>query len=243
MERTVQIAHTRARMDVPERSPTEHKNRDVPIKSIALIDPRTLERECIVASLNTALPESAVWGYSNLEEWQRSGTPRTGLVLYAIVHEAGGIEVDLAGLAKVVAAAGTVPVVVIGGSDDIAVMLKTLEVGARGYVPSSIGVELAINAVCFTAAGGLFLPAEIILSARERIEHRTTSEDQLSGVFSSRQAAVVQALRQGKSNKIIAYELNMCENTVKAHVRTIMKKLDARNRTEAAFKISQLCAR
>ena len=45
------------------------------------------------------------------------------------------------------------------------------------------------------------------------------------------------ALQQGKSNKIIAHELNMSESTVKSHIRNIMKQLQAKNRTEAAIKI------
>ena len=40
----------------------------------------------------------------------------------------------------------------------------------------------------------------------------------------------------GKSNKVIAYELGMCESTVKVHVRRIMKKLNAKNRTDVAIK-------
>jgi DNA-binding CsgD family transcriptional regulator len=55
------------------------------------------------------------------------------------------------------------------------------------------------------------------------------------GLFTGRQRQVIEALRQGKPNKIIAYELNMCESTVKVHVRTIMKKLKARNRTQVAY--------
>jgi DNA-binding NarL/FixJ family response regulator len=50
----------------------------------------------------------------------------------------------------------------------------------------------------------------------------------------------VEGIRRGKPNKIIAYELNMCESTVKVHVRAIMKKLKATNRTEVAFKTSAL---
>jgi len=48
------------------------------------------------------------------------------------------------------------------------------------------------------------------------------------------------ALRRGKANKVIAYELNMRESTVKVHVRNIMKKLKARNRTEVAFMANEL---
>ena len=57
-------------------------------------------------------------------------------------------------------------------------------------------------------------------------------------MFTNRQTAVVGALCQGKSNKVIAYELNMCESTVKVHVRNIMKKLKAKNRTEVAVLVS-----
>jgi DNA-binding NarL/FixJ family response regulator len=48
--------------------------------------------------------------------------------------------------------------------------------------------------------------------------------------------AVIRALQQGKPNKVIAYELNMCESTVKVHVRNLMKKLKAKNRTDLAIK-------
>ena len=55
------------------------------------------------------------------------------------------------------------------------------------------------------------------------------------GFFTERQAAVVEKLSQGKPNKIIAYELDMQESTVKVHIRNIMRKLKATNRTEVAF--------
>ena len=42
-------------------------------------------------------------------------------------------------------------------------------------------------------------------------------------------------IRQGKSNKVIAYELGMQESTVKVHVRNILKQLGATNRTEAVY--------
>jgi len=54
--------------------------------------------------------------------------------------------------------------------------------------------------------------------------------------LSDRELAVVRAIQQGKPNKIIAYQLGMCESTVKVHVRNVMKKLKARNRTEVAVR-------
>jgi DNA-binding NarL/FixJ family response regulator len=49
-------------------------------------------------------------------------------------------------------------------------------------------------------------------------------------------------LRQGMPNKLIAYELQMQESTVKVHVRHIMKKLKATNRTQAALLATQVYA-
>jgi DNA-binding NarL/FixJ family response regulator len=53
--------------------------------------------------------------------------------------------------------------------------------------------------------------------------------------FTRREAQVLEQLQQGKANKVIAYELNISESTVKVHVRNIMKKLHATNRTQVAF--------
>jgi ATP/maltotriose-dependent transcriptional regulator MalT len=47
---------------------------------------------------------------------------------------------------------------------------------------------------------------------------------------------VIRAIQQGKPNKTIACQLNMCKSTVKLHLRKVMKKLKAKNRTEVAIK-------
>jgi DNA-binding NarL/FixJ family response regulator len=54
--------------------------------------------------------------------------------------------------------------------------------------------------------------------------------------FSPRQIQVLERLNQAKQNKVIAYELGMAESTVKVHIRHIMKKLNARNRTQVVLK-------
>jgi DNA-binding NarL/FixJ family response regulator len=56
-----------------------------------------------------------------------------------------------------------------------------------------------------------------------------------SVAFSPRQLQVLGMLQKGKPNKVIAYELGMAEATVKVHIRHIMKKLNARNRTQVVL--------
>ena len=55
-----------------------------------------------------------------------------------------------------------------------------------------------------------------------------------------RELSVIDLLREGKPNKPIARQLDMQENTVKVHVRNILKKLNAANRTHAAFVANRL---
>ena len=55
-------------------------------------------------------------------------------------------------------------------------------------------------------------------------------------MLTGRELSVVQAIQQGKSNKIIAHELNMGLSTVKVHLRNVMRKMNAKNRTDVAMK-------
>ena len=55
------------------------------------------------------------------------------------------------------------------------------------------------------------------------------------GIFTGREVAIVDALRKGKSNKTIAFDLSISESTVKVHLRNIMNKLHATNRTQVAM--------
>jgi DNA-binding NarL/FixJ family response regulator len=145
----------------------------------------------------------------------------------------------VADLAHLVTEFGPNPVVVLSDIDELAQILKALECGARGYIPSSIGFEVCVKAVNLVRAGGTFVPASSVLG-RTVANAGEEAARPATGMFTQRQEEVIQALRRGKANKIIAYELNLHESTVKVHVRNIMKKLKATNRTEVAYKASQM---
>jgi DNA-binding NarL/FixJ family response regulator len=134
----------------------------------------------------------------------------------------------------------SVPVVILADTDDVKQVVKALEVGARGYIPTSVGVEVCIEAINLAIAGGIFVPASSLLAMRHLVDSSSQDVQPLAGMFTLRQAEVVQALRRGKANKIIAYELKLRESTVKVHIRNIMKKLKATNRTEVAYKLNDL---
>ncbi|KQV70261.1 response regulator transcription factor [Rhizobium sp. Root1220] len=210
---------------------------------LLIIDVRTLERECLATTLTTNGLGMATLAVGSIAEWQRKKDT---------VHPVGAVLLNIAGrkasegslseeIATITAELAPAPVVVLADGDDLNQMLKVLEYGARGFIPTSVGIEVCIEAISLAVAGGTFIIAGNNFSSAvplEKSEQRRPQE--LTRIFTLRQAEVVQALRKGKANKIIAYELNLRESTVKVHIRNIMKKLKATNRTEVAYKLNDL---
>ena len=126
-----------------------------------------------------------------------------------------------------------IPIIVLAYNSDTEVARTAICHGAKGYIPITMGFEIAIEAVRFVLAGGTYVPMDCLLG-RDRPEAASLPPP-TSDLVTARELAVVRAIQKGKSNKVIAYELNMCESTVKVHVRRIMKKLKAKNRTEVAI--------
>jgi DNA-binding NarL/FixJ family response regulator len=206
------------------------------ILTIAVVDRRVLLRECLVRCLKGANENCVVLDFATVAEWQQvaAAHPATVILLCTQDGDGGEAERELAYLSQ---EGINVPVVVVSDAEDSEQILSALENGARGYIPTSMSLDVAVRAMRLVEAGGTFVPASTIISTRRRDEGADVRLSQL-GPFTARQAAVLEGLRQGKANKQIAYELNMSEGTVKVHVRNIMRKLKARNRTEVAFLIS-----
>jgi DNA-binding NarL/FixJ family response regulator len=208
--------------------------------NVVVIDSRLLDRECFCSFLKIHEQKFNVSAFGSREEWLASShAPAASVVILSI----GGTKLSepavINGLRQTASELSPVPVVVLGDSEDLTHILRALECGARGYIPSSVGLTVCVEAIKLAIAGGTFIPANPVMAMSKVIEGSDTCQH-FAGMFTPRQADVVMALRRGKANKIIAYELNMRESTVKVHIRNIMKKLRATNRTEVACKINDL---
>ena len=104
--------------------------------------------------------------------------------------------------------------------------------GVQGIISSGTTLKTAMHAIRLVQSGGTFVSPEFFAHG----EHRT----EFGRILTQRQIDVVEALRQGKANKQIARDLNLRESTVKVHIRQIMRKLDAKNRTEIAVLANEL---
>lgn len=210
---------------------------------IVIVSDRLLERECLVGSLLKYNPELSAAAVGSLEEF-RQLPERSDL--RAILLMLGGRKITDQGareaLMNLVAEVGLVPVIVVADSEEPSEILTALDSGARAYVPTSVKIGVVAEVTSLVCAGGMFVPASSLMAMRGVITARRTSDSPLTGNFTPRELRIAEALKKGKANKIIAYELNLCESTVKVHIRNIMKKLKATNRTEVAYKLSEPAA-
>ncbi|MDR3515263.1 MAG: response regulator transcription factor [Azospirillaceae bacterium] len=148
------------------------------------------------------------------------------------------------GLRHVVALAGAAPVVVISASESQSDIRAALDHGAFGYIPKSSSVKIMISALGLILSGGIYVPPGA-LHAPEGAAPAAATPGSDSGrtvaqVLTHRQLEVLNRLREGKSNKQIAYELGLSEGTVKIHVTAIFKSLGVKNRTQAVIAASEI---
>lgn len=208
---------------------------------VMIVDKRALDRECLAGGLIEHNPTLRISAVGSLDEIQHiAGHEEPSAILVVLGARRVSDWSVGAELENFIAQIGAIPVIVVVDSDEPREVLAALECGARGYIPTSVKVKVAAEAIDLARAGGIFVPASCVLALREIIHSTGNSARPLAGMFTMREAEVVEALRKGKANKIIAYELNLCESTVKVHLRNIMKKLKATNRTEVAYKLRQM---
>lgn len=131
------------------------------------------------------------------------------------------------GLERAMAASGGRPVALMSGLAPAGVADKVLAAGAAGYLPKTLPARSLVNAIRFMAAGEVYMPLDL---------HRPSRQPEAAASsLSRRELEVLAGLCAGHANKEIARELNLREPTIKLHVKTICRKLDARNRTHAAM--------
>lgn len=212
---------------------------------IVIIDENALSRSCLMRCLAASEGNFVTEGYSRIADWEAAGpTNTTPIVLLCATGRKATDAAIRRDLDLVVQAAPEARVIVVSDYEEPTEIVAALERGARGYIAMSSNLDVAIAAIRLVRAGGTFVPASGLLSSRasgpQASEEVETGGRSRQTVFTQRQLEVIDRLRQGESNKLIAYKLNMGECTVKVHVRNIMRKIKARNRTEIAFLTNEL---
>ncbi|MFT6033916.1 MAG: two-component system nitrate/nitrite response regulator NarL [Arenicella sp.] len=119
-----------------------------------------------------------------------------------------------------------IPIVVLSASSDINDMQKAKELGAAGFINKASLAEEMVSSIKLILHGKTCFPDHLYSS-------EYNAKASLGNALTPRQIEVLIYLCEGKSNKLIARELEMSENTVRVHVSAILSTLGAVNRSEA----------
>ena len=132
-----------------------------------------------------------------------------------------------------------IPVVVVSGSEEPYVVRRAIDYGASGFIPKSASLDVIAEAIGEILEGEVWLPTDIAEAMGESSEDESRFAEAIASL-TPQQFRVLNMLTEGLLNKQIAYELNVSEATIKAHVTAILRKLGVHSRTQAVIAAQRL---
>ncbi|BDX17277.1 DNA-binding response regulator [Halopseudomonas aestusnigri] len=142
------------------------------------------------------------------------------------------------GLAQMRGQYPQIPVILISAQEEPTIARRARDFGASGFIPKSASLEAIQAAVQSVLDGSVCWPPGIDNPPGMSDEQQQISERVAS--LTPQQFRVLTMVCDGLLNKQIAYELDVSEATVKAHVTAIFRKLNVRTRTQAALVLQQM---
>lgn len=132
----------------------------------------------------------------------------------------------------------TARIVVLSGENARALVERSIELGAAGFIPKTYSSEMMLAALTQVLGGRIYLPANVALSPRAAAQPDRAAQARLAEM-TPRQVEVYRAAARGLPNKQIARQLDIAEATVKTHLTAVYAALGVHNRTEAAYQASR----
>jgi DNA-binding NarL/FixJ family response regulator len=224
--------------------------------AIVIIERRVLMQTCLLRLLKRELAKFEVLGVKSTDELTALEGQDVRLIALDMEDKPFGDASVISDFAVLGEAFPQSPVVTISDRDDDITAQEAMQCGVRGFFPSSIPIDVVIAGFRLVLAGGIYCPpintpqSEIHYHDAnghhlgsgnwEKPKHPKANGVQHNGddrvaVLTRRETEVIVELQLGHSNKTIALNLGMSENTVKMHIQHLMRKLGARTRTEAVF--------
>lgn len=205
--------------------------------TLLIADDHPLFREALRTAIMRSLPDARLYEADGVER------------LYQLADEHADADLLLLDLGMPGAHGFTVlahlrgrhpqlPVVIVSATEDLRVMRRALDHGALGFIPKSVDSATIATAIRTVLDGECWAPsgvnsAPMVDTHEQEIAARVRD-------LTPHQFRVLQMLGSGRLNKQIAYDLNVSEATIKAHVTAILRKLGATNRTQAVLMAGRL---
>lgn len=210
---------------------------------VGLVDSFAFTRGCLIEALTTPEYGFTVTAFESTTSLFLSDAREIDVILYYDHEQARSCTLNTSWDAGIGVEFRDVPIIVLSDATtalDPQTVRAALKCGVRGFISTrTFEVKTVSAAIRFVTAGGVFAPVDLLLADNEKPVSDRQDATPPDGLLTPRQTTVLSLLQQGKANKIIAYELGMSESTVKVHIRNIMRKMGATNRTQAIYKVQQ----
>ncbi len=213
----------------------DQSRRNAQIKyEILIVDDHPLYRDALRRAVAAACPES-----ETIEAESVSGLfdvlerhPRADLLL---------LDLNLPGaygfsaLAHLRGSRPELPVIVVSAMDDPHIVRQALAFGAQGFVSKCVDAAAIGRDVLAVLRGEMVTPAALGVATEPAVDVAALDAAQRMAQLTPQQFRVFGMLCSGMLNKQIAYDMQITEATVKAHMTAILRKLGAVNRTQAVL--------
>ncbi|MCW2244328.1 response regulator transcription factor [Azospirillum canadense] len=209
---------------------------------ILVADDHALMRHGLALAIKVRFPGASVIEAGSLAEAVAKARKADDLSAVLFDLQMGDTD-GLAGVETMLRVLDGVPLVVVSGTLDGAMVAACIHAGARGFLPKGCDVAVLDHALPVVLAGGIYAPLpQGVAPAPPHAApaHAPSAVSEESGArmmeeLTERQREVLRLLLRGHSNKEIARSLGVLEGTVKVHLRSIMQRLRVRNRTQLAL--------
>ncbi len=210
---------------------------------ILVIDEHALLRDGLRLLLRPLAKDLNIFDANTLSTAVQFLAEKTRLDLILLEIGTPGVNGEF-GVRELRARAPDQPIVVLGAPRRRDEVLAAIDAGANGYIPRAAGARILLSALELVLAGEVYIPSLVLVERTlGASEHEGTLAPHLRGSLArltKRQRDVLHLLAQGQSNAAIAEGLGIELNTVKNHIKSILKTLGASNRTEAVVKAVDL---
>ena len=198
---------------------------------IGWISSSRLTRECMTDAVSRAYPSSEILPFRTAFDCITFATTSLDLIIF---HSRGPGMSDLRELTDLrkVFPEGKLLVMSDSAAIDPALVQRTLAEGASGFIlTGSNSLEMFISAIRLVTSGGTFVSREFFMAERLSRPPMMRRDVHHPHRITQRERSVLELIKHGKPNKIIAHELGLSVCTVKIHTRNLIQKMGAANRT------------
>ncbi|RUO29867.1 DNA-binding response regulator [Aliidiomarina sedimenti] len=205
---------------------------------LLIADDHPLFREALQGALATHLDNLSIVEADSLESTLEVLNDDDDIDLLLLdLHMPG--SGDLYGLIRIREDFPLLPVAIISGTEDPAVIGRCIGFGALGFIPKSMSSQQIAEAIGTILEGDEWVP-ESLRSQMQALSQEDIELADKVAALTPQQYRVLYHVHEGLLNKQIAYQLGITEATVKAHMTAIFRKLDVYSRTQAVLLAERL---